>query len=141
MTETKPERLGVRGQLALCESALRLLGAANATGVIAAGAAFHALEKYGHVLWYVKQAAICFLFGVLTFVVGYVCWFWAAVDMDLSLREPDDPEEPLLVKPKSAKEHRRASKRGFNFMLVAGAVSFCFFLLGLIVVMMVSVRL
>jgi hypothetical protein len=38
MTETKPERLGLRGRLAHFESGLRLLGGANATGAIAAGA-------------------------------------------------------------------------------------------------------
>jgi hypothetical protein len=64
------ERLGLRGRLAHFESTLRLLGGANTTGAIAAGAAFHAFEKNTEVQGTVKTAAALFLFGILAFVVA-----------------------------------------------------------------------
>jgi len=68
MGEEKPERLGVKGTLALYESALRLLGAANATGLIAAGAAFHAFDKNADL----KVMAIIFLVASLRLLSGIV---------------------------------------------------------------------
>jgi hypothetical protein len=74
MTETKSERLGLRGTLTLFESALRLLGAANATGAITAGAALHAFaqEAAAPVQNGVKLAVLLFLCGVFAFTFA-VC--------------------------------------------------------------------
>ncbi len=133
MTETKSERLGLRGLLALTDSALRLLGGANATGAIAAGAAFHALEKYGDAQRAVKWAAIAFLFGILSFVVGYVGWYVATLEIDMSLRKVDEPgpEEIFLISHKSVEDHRRHARGNFILMSFAGLCSFVCFILGL----------
>jgi hypothetical protein len=64
MGDEKNERLGLRGRIAQIESAIRLLGGANTTGAIAAGAAFHAFEKNVEVQNAVKIAALLFLFGI-----------------------------------------------------------------------------
>jgi len=93
MTET-PGRLGLRGRLANFESTLRLLGGSNATGAIAAGAAFHAFEKNADVQSAVKTAAVLFLFGIFTFVIGYAGLFLTTHDIDHSLHQKDEPTWP-----------------------------------------------
>jgi hypothetical protein len=93
MTESS-DRLGLRGRLAHFESALRLLGGANATGAIAAGAAFHAFEKNMDVQNVVKIAAVLFLGGIFAFAMAYVGLFLCTEDIDRSLHKKDEPTWP-----------------------------------------------
>jgi hypothetical protein len=62
MGDEKNDRLGLRGRLAHMESALRLLGGANATGAIAAAVAFHTFESHADIQNAVKTAVVLFLF-------------------------------------------------------------------------------
>jgi hypothetical protein len=81
------ERLGLRGRLAHMESALRLLGGANATGAIAGGVALHAFESNVEIQSAVKLAAVLFLFGIFTFVLAYAAFFLTIEDIDHSLHK------------------------------------------------------
>jgi hypothetical protein len=133
MTETKSERLGLRGTLALFETTLRLLGTANATGAITAGAALHAFaQDAAAVQDRVKLAGFLFLCGVLAFTAAYVFWFITTVEIDVSLRTPDEADKPETIffnpNPKiSADEHRRAARKYFIYLVIAGLLSFIFF--------------
>src|SRR5215470_14144629 len=86
MGEEKPERLGVKGTLALYESALRLLGAANATGLLSAGAAFYVFDKNTDL----KVMAVIFLVGIIAFGVGYIFWVIVNIDLDHALQGSGD---------------------------------------------------
>jgi hypothetical protein len=144
VADEKSERLGLRGRLALIESALRLLGGANATGAIAAGVAFHAFEKNAEVQSSVKIAALLFLFGIFTFAIAFMSLFMATYDIDSSLHkegEPTWPEYLFWVPIKSAEEYRKAGKREFVASALIGLVSFILFLVGLVVVLTMAVRL
>jgi hypothetical protein len=145
MSEIKSsERLGLRGRLAHFESTLRLLGGANATGAIAAGAAFHAFEKNADVQSAVKTAAVLFLFGIFTFVIGYVGLFLATHDIDHSLHQKDEPTWPeylFWIPTKSAEEYRKAAKREFIVTIFGGLASFILFLIGLAYVLMMAAQL
>lgn len=143
MTDQKPERLGWRGGFSHLESALRLIGAANATGTITAGAAFHAFAENAGVQSAIKTTGILFLLGICTFVIAYSGWFVAILDMDRSMRKADEPLEPeyLFGRPsRSAEKYRKAAKRGLLATACFGSVSFVLFVvaLGRVVAMVIS---
>jgi hypothetical protein len=144
MADTKSERLGLRGRLAHFESALRLLGGANATGAIAAGAAFHAFAQNADVQSSVKVAAVLFLFGIFTFVIAYMFLFFTTLDIEHSLYKSGKSTWPeyLFWKPtKSAEDYREAAKREFIAATFSGLASFVFFLVGLGKVLMMAIHL
>lgn len=144
MTDTKSERLGGRGRIAQFESALRLLGGANATGAIAAGAAFHAFAQNADVQSSVKLAAILFLFGIFTFVFAYAFLFFTTFDIEHSLYKIDEPTWPeyLFWKPtKSAEDYRKTAKREFIVATFSGLASFVCFLVGLASVLLMAIHL
>jgi hypothetical protein len=84
MTDAKTDRLGMRGRIGQLESALRLIGGANATGAIASGAAFHAFAENVAIQGSIKTAAILFLFGIFTFVIASMGLFMMTLDIDHS---------------------------------------------------------
>jgi uncharacterized membrane protein YhaH (DUF805 family) len=134
MSEEKPERLGLRGRLAHLESTLRLLGGANATGAIAAGAAFHAFDKNMDVQNAVKVAAVLFLFGIFTFAVAYASLFMATHDIDHSLHKEGEatwPEFLFWVPTKSPEQYKKQAKWEFIVAMLSGLASFVFFFVGL----------
>jgi hypothetical protein len=145
VTETKAERLGLRGTLSLFESTYRLVGAANATGAIAAGAAFHAFEKNGDVQSWVATAAVLFLFGILWFAIAYMLLFTTTIDMDQSLRGRDENERPehvLLPQNKTkVEELQKSARKYFVGAVVMGSLSFIFFIFGLAWVLLLAVHL
>jgi hypothetical protein len=144
MADEKSQRLGLRGRLAHFESALRLIGGANATGVIAAGAAFHAFAQNANVQSSVKLAAVLFLFGIFAFVVAYLSWFVTVEEIDHSLHKTDDPLWPeyLFWTPsKTAEEYQSSAKKTFIVMIVLGFVSFIFFFIGFANVLLMAIRL
>jgi hypothetical protein len=53
------------------------VGAANATGVIAAGAAFQAFEKIPAAQPYIKDVVLIFLLGVFAFTFSAATLFFA----------------------------------------------------------------
>lgn len=110
-----------------------MLGAANATGAITAGAAFHAFPQATSALNMVKLAAILFLCGIFTFVIAYIFWFVTTVEMDHSLHNPDEavgPEQIFWVRDKTVKEYRESGKKKFIGAAISGLVSFIFFIGG-----------
>jgi hypothetical protein len=137
MADAKTERLGLRGTLALVESALRLVGAANATGAISAGAAFHALGQRAAAQGLIKTAAIIFLGGVMAFALAYFCWFMTAIEMDQSLDTPEDkgaPERALIAdqKKRPPEQLRKEATRFFWIMAILGLLSLICFMLGMV---------
>jgi hypothetical protein len=144
MTDTKSDRLGLRGTLAHFESGLRLLGGANATGAIAAGVAYQAFAQNADVQSLVKMSATLFLFGILTFVIAYMSWFMMTLDVDCALHKADEPVWPnyLFWTPsKTAEEYRSHGKKMFMVMGLVGALSFIFFLAGLASVLSMALHL
>jgi hypothetical protein len=141
MSEEKPERLGVKGTLALLESALRLLGAANATGLLASGAAYHAFGKHSDL----KTMAMVFLAGVVAFGVGYAFWFGINFDLDHALQKPEDDARLTTLFPglknKDEEQSLRSAKNGAIVMYTAGLVSLICFAFGLLTVVGLAVRL
>jgi hypothetical protein len=144
MGEEKPERLGLRGRLAHIESTLRLLGGANATGAIAAGAAYHAFDKNVDVQDAMKSAGVLFLFGVAAFVIAYAFLFFTTHDVDHSLYkegEPTWPEYLFWVPTKSTEEYRKQAKRELVVTIFGGLASFVLFFTGLGVILTMAVHL
>jgi hypothetical protein len=81
MTEEKSDQLGLRGLLDVFQSTLRLVGAANATGVISAGVVFHTYDKGGPLSGVMGVVGLIFLFGVLAFVFAYVGLFICILEL------------------------------------------------------------
>jgi hypothetical protein len=144
MTDTKPERLGLRGRLAHMESGLRLLGGANATGAIAAGAAFNVFKDTADIQNAVKTAAILFLFGIFAFAVSYFGLFLTVEDVDRSLRAKDEPTWPEYlwwVPRKTQEQYRSSAKWEFAVAILGGSVSFALFFIGLGLVLTMAIHL
>lgn len=144
MTETKTEKLGLRGRLAHIESTLRLLGGANATGAIAGAVAFHAFENNADVQNAVKTAAVLFLFGIFTFTIAYVALFVATEDIDHSMHKPGEetwPEYLSWAPRMSAEKYKTQAKRELVFTVLGGLFSFVFFLTGLIWILKMATHL
>jgi hypothetical protein len=144
MSDEKPQRLGLRGRLTHLESTLRLLGGANATGAIAAGAAFHAFKELPEVQGSVKLAGLLFLGGIFTFAIAYVGLFLATHSIDQSLHNKDEPTWPdhlWWVPTKTAEEYKTEAKWEFAVGLLGGLASFIFFIVGLASVLMMAVHL
>lgn len=142
MTDAKSERLGLRGTLALFESALRLIGGANATGLLAAGVAYHSFNADAQEA--IKAAGILFLLGVLGFTVAYVGWFVMSLDIDSSMWGENEEKPPypwFQGTKKSIAEHRQSAKRAFILMALAGMGSLLSFLIGFLQVTGIALRL
>jgi hypothetical protein len=142
--DEKPERLGLRGRLAHIESTLRLLGGANATGAIAAGAAFHAFDKNADVQNAMKSAAVLFLFGIFTFAVAYTFLFFTTEDVDHSLYkegEPTWPEYMFWVPIQGAEEYRKKAKYEFVVTMFSALASFVLFFVGIGWILVMAIHL
>jgi hypothetical protein len=142
MTETKSDKLGLRGLLAHFDFGLRLIGGANATGAIAAGAAFHAFDGSVHVQSSVKGAGILFLLGIFAFVIAYTGWFMSVTEIDHSLHKADEPTWPdyLFWAPtKTTEEYKRAGKIALAVGLLVGLVSFTCFFVGITLLLMMAI--
>jgi hypothetical protein len=87
MSDEKP--LDLTGLFDAFNSALRLLGTANATGAIAVGAGFQVFEKVAGAQTYIKVVVLIFLFGVLAFTFSYVGLFSARMEFDRYLAQKD----------------------------------------------------
>jgi hypothetical protein len=126
------------------ESALRLLGGANATGAIAGGVAFHAFESNMEIQSAVKSAAVLFLFGIFAFVIAYVAFFVTVEDIDHSLHKEGEPTWPdylFLVPTKSAEQYKSTAKQEFIVAIFCGLASFVLFLIGLVWILTMAIHL
>jgi hypothetical protein len=138
MGDEKNDRLGLRGRLAHMESALRLLGGANATGAIAAGVAFHTFENNADIHNAMKASLSLFLFGVFAFTIAYAALFVATEDIDRSMHKQGEetwPEYLFWVPTKSAEEYKTMVKWEFGVALFSGLASFSIFIVGLAVIL------
>jgi hypothetical protein len=144
MTDIKSDQLGLRGTLALMESALRLLGGANATGALASGVAYHAFAGNAIVQGAVKSAGIFFLFGILTFTVAYVSWFMTSLDIDRTLRFGETEgavNEFFPTTGGSLAAYRRTAKITIVIMALTAIASLGTFLTGIMQVIRLSLLL
>jgi hypothetical protein len=144
MSESKSDRLGLRGTLAHYDSSLRLLGGANAAGAIAAGAAYNAFAQNVDVQNSVKAAAVIFLVGIMTFAIAYMFWFLTTLHIDHSLRMDNEPTWPDYVfwePTKKAEQYRQEAKRSLLVVLFGGMISVMCFMGGLVLILMIAVRL
>jgi hypothetical protein len=144
MSEKNTERLGLRGRLAHLESALRLLGGANATGAIAGGVAFHAFETNAEIQSAVRSAAVLFLFGIFTFTIAYAALFIATDDIDRSMHKPGDetwPEYLFWIPSKSPEQYKTTGKWEFTVAIFGGLASFVLFLCGLAAILFMAIHL
>lgn len=138
------EQLGLRGILTYYESLLRLIGGANATGAIAAGAALHAFADNADLQSSVKLAGVLFLFGVFTFAIALMVLFVATFEIDHALHKPDEPTWPTYlfwVPQKSVDEYRKEAQRMLVIGSFVGLASFALFMSGLASVLIMAVRL
>ena len=120
MSDKKSERLGLRGVLNLIESTLKLIGGANATGAITAGAALHTLGQKEEMLGSIQFAAVVFLLGLTFFAVAYMFWVMTSIEMDNVVRADDAGigyDEVLLPK-KQTIQRGTSSTRAEIFYLV-----------------------
>jgi hypothetical protein len=140
MADTKSERLGLRGTLTLFDSTLRLLGGANATGLLAAGATYHVFDGNPPIQTAVKTAATLFLLGVFSFIFGYMAWFFTSLWMDWSIQVPGEegPEQIWFARTRTIKTNQRDAKIGFYVMTAGGAGALGFLVWGLFLAMFVG---
>jgi hypothetical protein len=141
--DPKSERLGVGGTFAIYDSALRLLGGANATGALAAGVAFHGFDGKADIQESLKTIAVLFLLGVLMFAVAYVCWFTTRFYIDLALRKAGEeaaPEDVWLPRVRTFEQNRRDARIGFLAMTITGVTSFVLFMCGLAQVLLLGLK-
>ena len=133
--DPKSERLGVRGSFAIYDSTIRLLGGANATGALAAGAAFHTFDGRADLQGDVKAIACLFLLGVGMFTIAYLCWFITVFSVDQALAAQEEAPADIWRfsrrRPRTFEQNRRAARTGYLLMVIAGAASFSIFFVGL----------
>jgi hypothetical protein len=115
-----------------------LIGAANATGALAAGAAYQAFEKRPEAQSSIKIIIGFFFVGVVAFTISRMAMFLMQVFMNNYFRrqsEPSDWEETIfsdgLIKPTATKEYLRMARHDLIVMSFAGLLSLVLFLFGL----------
>jgi hypothetical protein len=123
------------------DSALRLLGGANATGAIAAGVTFHTFEKNADIQNALKLAAVLFLFGICTFTITYAALYVATHDLDHSLHKEGEetwPDYLFWVPTKSPEEYKKTAYRELVVVVFGMMASFVLFIMGLGVILFMA---
>jgi len=139
MSDHQP--LGLKGLFDIYQSTLRLVGAANATGAIAAGAAFHSLDKIPEAQSFIKYVALVFLMGVLAFTVSYLGLFIAELEINNYLAATQTTERAewekivLGIIKEPPTKHLLEAKKTWIAMVLAGTLSFLLFVVGLALVL------
>jgi hypothetical protein len=119
------------------KSALRLVGAANATGLLAAGAAYQAFEKRSEAQSSIKIVIVLFFIGIVTFTISQMTMFLLQMYMNNYFRgqsEPSDWETTILAgpdKPTSPTHLLRMARSDFIVMSFSGLAALVLFLSGL----------
>jgi hypothetical protein len=141
MAETDQNaELKFKGLMDIWTASLRLLGAANATGALAAGAAFQAFDKKPEGQSTIKVLVVLFLIGVMLFALSQIVMFVTQQNMELyflRLREPSEWEKTFWNIERQQQQYSPLvmAKRGYLYMMFLGMASLACFLLGLILVM------
>jgi hypothetical protein len=138
MSDQQP--LSLKETFDIYNSTLRLVGAANATGAIAAGAAFQAFEKIPGAQPHIKNVMLVFLFGVLLFTFSSATLFIAQSELDRYFvasrtKERADWEKIIAGITKPPEAHLRDAKINWRAALLTGFLSVLLFLGGLAMVM------
>jgi hypothetical protein len=131
--------LKFKGLMDIWTASLRLLGAANATGALAAGAAHQAFDKKPEGQSTIKILVVLFLMGVMLFALSQIVMFVTRQNMEfyfLRLREPTEWEKVFWNIDREQQQHNplAAAKTGYLFMMFLGMASLACFLLGLVLV-------
>jgi hypothetical protein len=131
--------LKFKGLMDIWTASLRLLGAANATGALAAGAAFQAFDKKPEWQSTIKIFVVLFLIGVMLFTLSQITMFVTQQNRELyflRLREPTEWEKTFWNTERQRQQHKplAAAKLGYLFMGFIGMASLACFILGLILV-------
>jgi hypothetical protein len=133
-----------KGLMDIYTTALRSLGTANATGAIAAGAAFHAFEKVAAAQGSVKAVVMTFLLGVLAFAVSYIALFVTQAEMERYFAQSGEQSDWVKVfwaAPAQGKEQLAGARRSLIVGMFAGLLSLALFLFGLALVLNFVVQL
>jgi hypothetical protein len=143
--DSQSERLGLRGTLDLISNALRIVGTANTTGAITAGASYRFFSDLPDLQWAIKQITMIFLFGVLSFTASYIALLIATLEIDRSLGRSSERQqwETILwaALDKTTEEYAKLAKRDFIISILSGLLSVICFVIGLFVVMSVILHL
>jgi hypothetical protein len=140
MADIKPDRLGQRGVLALIESAYKLVGGANATGALASGVAYHAFHLNAGVQGTIRNCAIAFLLGTMTFTIAYAVLITASIDLDRSLDGPSGYDDLLLTN-KTQAALRKSGKNQLLMSMFIALISLILFFLGIVSVASMAIHL
>jgi hypothetical protein len=136
-------RLDLKGVFDVYQSTLRLIGAANATGAITAGAAFHALDKTPEAQQFIKVEALIFLMGVLFFAASYAGLFIALAQINNYLAATQTTErtewEKIFIGPAKDTPDKYLSEAKTSWIgaVLFGLCSFALFMAGLLFVLFV----
>jgi hypothetical protein len=118
-------------------SPLRLIGAANATGALAAGAAYQAFEKRPEAQSSIKAIIVFFFAGFAAFVISQMSLFFLQMYMNSYFRrqtKASDWETTLLAgpdKPTSASDNLRMARYDLIVVSFSGLAALVLFLVGL----------
>jgi hypothetical protein len=113
-------------------SGVRSLGAANATGALAAGAAYQAFEKRPDVQSSIKEIIVMFFAGIIAFTVSQIAIHLAQIYMERYFRqstEPADWEGTIFGNKRPDENYLRMVSHDFvvlGFAMIASLVLFLF---------------
>jgi hypothetical protein len=119
---------------------LRLLGTANATGALAAGAAYQAFDKKPDIQSEMKVLVFLFLLGVISFALSQIGMFNTQMSMAIYFQRSRESCEWEKVFWKIERQQQQqpdplvVAKWGYILMFFLGIASLSCFLLGLILV-------
>jgi hypothetical protein len=113
------------------------VGRANATGALAAGAAYQAFDKKPEGQSTIKVLVVLFLMGVMLFALSQIAMLLTQQNMELyflKLRKPSEWEKAFWNTERRQEEYNPLvmAKRSLFFMMFLGMASLACFLLGLI---------
>ena len=121
-----------------------MLGTANATAAIAAGAAFQGFAAHPEIQQSIKIALLTYLFGILLFAISYLMLLSASIEADffvMALEERVKWEEIFWLLKKKPNSYGNSAKRFFGKTLILGAGSAACFFGGLLYTITLVIRL
>jgi hypothetical protein len=135
---------GLSDFLEFVMASMRLLGAANATGGIAAGAAFHAFKDIAHMQTEITNCVVYFLAGVGTFTFAYIGLFMSKFEFFTYFSGPQKDRkewEVLTGVFRGPDIHLKVAAWAFGGGLFMGVASLVLFIFGLGSALQLSIRL
>ncbi|MGA8615106.1 MAG: hypothetical protein WB760_26195 [Xanthobacteraceae bacterium] len=133
----------LRDTLDQTTSTLRMLGTANATGALAAGAAFQSFAAHPEIQMSIKIALLAYLFGIVLFALSYVILLDASIEADFFTMASEERvkwEEIFWLLKKNPGVYAKSAKRAFSAALLFGGASAACFLGGLLYTITLVIR-